>query len=199
MGELLYFAQAGQDVKRSGENILPKFEDDGLFLRGGVSKRITDNFGGSIATTINNQHYLLESMLFKQGRYHEVTTNMAYESTGIYGLSVRSRLNASGLVLSQTFRKVWSKPDPIELGSELGEGLTNFTSNLGIKTPYGRLNLFARYNKTDRSISKNYGLSWSLPQSGLFLNSPSLNLELSKNDDDNLIYLSASYRFSSGA
>jgi outer membrane usher protein FimD/PapC len=199
MGELLYFAQAGQDVKRSGENILPKFEDDGLFLRGGVSKRITDNFGGSIGTTINNQHYLLESMLFKQGRYYEVTTNMAYESTGIYGLSVRSRLNALGLVLSQTFRKVWSKPDPIELGSELGEGLTNFTSNLGIKTPYGRLNLSARYNKTDRSSSKNYGLSWSLPQSGLFLDSPSLNLELSKDDDDKLIYLSASYRFSSGA
>jgi outer membrane usher protein FimD/PapC len=195
----LYFFQAGQNVKRSAQNILPESED-GMFLRGGYSKRITDNFGGTIAATVNNQHYLFETMLFNQGEYHEVQTNLAYESTGIYALDLRTRLRFMGLIFSGNIRKTWSKPEYMDINSELGQASFLVTSSLGVQTRYGAFNLFGRYNENNSKSSRNnYGLRWTLAPSSLFSGSPSLNLELSKNDDEKLVYLSASYQFSSGS
>jgi Mat/Ecp fimbriae outer membrane usher protein len=199
LGELLYFAQAGQKVRRSGESILPEAEDNGLFLRAGVSKRITDNFGGTIASTFNDQHFLLESMLFKQAEYYEVMTNLAYESTGNYGLSVRARMNYLGLVFSQNYRKIWSKPGATQMGSQFGPSSMSVSSNLGIRTRYGTWNLFGRYNDSNSRSRKNYGFRWNLGPSAIFSGSLPLNLEVSKDNDDKLIYLSTSYQFSSGA
>jgi Mat/Ecp fimbriae outer membrane usher protein len=193
----LYFFRIGRNVQYlPDQNFIPDFVSP-IYVKAGYSKRITDTLGGTIGMSASGENQFFESALYKQGRNYEIQGNFAVESTGSYALQIRNRLSFMGLVLSNDIRKTWANSEPDSIYTELGRNGFQASLRMSAVTSYGLFSLFGRYNHfNNKDKIKSYGLRWSMPRASFLPGMPFLNFEVSKNDNDLFMYLSARFNFS---
>jgi hypothetical protein len=192
----LYFFEVGESALRDPDRTLPQSTGE-TFVRGGLNRRITDNFGTEIGFAVQDDSSIFEAGLFTLGRNYELVTNIAASDEGNLGISLNGRLRLGGWTLNSNYRRT-KVEDPVQ-DPLMGEQLTQGSFNLSIPTGVGTLTLSSRYNKRanedkEELFSMRYDFDSYLFRRGNL----DSNLQLTRNNDDLSILFSVQYRFSSG-
>ncbi len=182
----LYFFDIGEQVSKQTDRSLPKSTGK-KFLRAGLSKRLTEEFGGEIGLVYNDDDTLAEAGFFKLGRRYDVRLNLAAGSSNSRGISMTSNLHFARFSIASNIRKTWSDKNDGAVGVPLTQASVNLSAPLGT----GALNLTARYNKRDSGVDKNYSIRYDIPTFSFYNQLLTSNFQLTRNNDDYLVLLSA--------
>lgn len=215
--QTLFFLQAGSVVSSGSSSFSPKSEDQ--LLRAGLSKRLSSSTGASIGFSQSASTTLIETSLFRQGKYLEISPGIAYESNGAMGVNLDLRLRWNKFFANIDARKIINTNEILvgnnpESRFQLGQDMAQYNASLNYNTTYGNLSFFYRENQRDSSRpnafppvfsefpieadtqdNKNFGIRWN--NTGIRLGNSRLRLgvEWSKNNDSSLAVMSMTYNF----
>lgn len=184
--QTLFFFDAGELAQRQAGDALPSGTGQQI-LRGGATKRLTDNFGAEIGALKSDKQSLFETGFFQLGRSYDLRVSYAHDNLGDDGASLNARARLGRIVLNVNARKVWSAV-PLGTDSLLGPAVTQTAENLTI--PFGRatFNLTSRLNKrADLGTDRNVGMRFDFPTYNAGDHMFDSNLQVTKNNGDLLV------------
>ena len=190
--QLLYFLNIGETATRTTDSTLPETTGDSL-VRAGVSRRLTNNFGGSIGITSQEDEELVELGFFQLGRSHELNLNLAAGAENDRGLSMNGRFRWGLLAVNMDYRRIWIDED------RFGESLMDQSSEQGsLSISYrlgrGTINLTGRYNQRGlEDADKNVGFRYDFPD--WILGRSALETDLQLTDDNGNLQALFTMRF----
>jgi len=214
----LYFLQFGNLVSSDQGSLVPQKLEK--FARGGYSARLSPTLGAGIGYSGIADSSLVELSVFKMGKNFELSSALAYENSGTFGLSSDLRLNFSSFNFDIGTRQILqSGPDDELLAfTQIGLNRNEYRVNLSFQSPIGRMNLFYRSNERQRSLltdiaqaialeearsselnSRNYGVRWSMNAYRFGPGQFRASAELSRNSDESLLVLGVTYSFAGPA
>jgi Mat/Ecp fimbriae outer membrane usher protein len=208
----LYFLQLGNLVSADQGSLVPQKLEK--FARAGYSARLSPTLGAGIGYSGIADSSLVELSVFKMGKNFELSSALAYESSGTFGLSSDLRLNFSSIDLDIGTRQILeSGEDDKSLAiTQIGASRNEYRANLGFQSPIGRMNLFYRSNERERYLltdiaqaialeeasaselnSRNYGVRWSMNAYRIGPGQFRASAEVSRNNDESLLVLGVTY------
>ena len=156
-GEWLYFAEAGQVLDRTSDGSIPDSTDQ-ILARGGVSRRLSDNWSSTLALAMDKDDLLSELSFFHLAKNYEITPSLMLSDDGSYGFSTDMRMYFSrGISAYLSYRQLESNKTAdeaydLERPSMLGESFKQ--ANAGASVPIYRG--VASYNYTIVDNDNNY-------------------------------------------
>lgn len=196
--QTLFFFDAGELVQKVPDQTLPEGTKVSI-IRTGFSRRIASNFGGEAGVLVQEDDSLMEAGFFNLGRNHELRANFGYGDQGDKGFNFYSRFRAGQITFTSNYRRVWLKTIPvIPSASLLGEELSQ--SSASINAPLGRgfINISGRYNKRGLITDRNLGIKYNFTQAKFGKTLLGASIQLSKDNDNYQLLISASLRFQKG-
>lgn len=179
--QTLYFLNIGETARRVDDSTLPETTGDSL-VRAGLSRRITNNFGGTIGLTSQEDEELLEIGFFHLGRSHELNLNFAGGPDDDRGASISGRLRLGYVAVNLDYRRIWVDEE------RFGDSLLDQSSeqgSLNISVPFGRgtFSLTGRYNQRGvEDADENIGFRYDFPD--WFLGRSTLETDLQLTEDN---------------
>ncbi|MEX0943225.1 MAG: CS1-pili formation C-terminal domain-containing protein [Pseudomonadales bacterium] len=193
LDQSLYFFDAGERVEKRADEILPRSTGE-EFVRAGIARRITPNFGGEFGISATRQDHLLESGVFRLGRFYDARMNYALGSDDSHGASINARARIGVATLSTNARRTWTNDADSVLGPELTQATLNLTIPIGRAT----FNVTSRYNKRDTGTDKNLGLRLDFPTLNFGSQVFDTSIQYTENNDDTLVLITARLSFRHG-
>ena len=108
LGELRYFAEAGQIMEQSSDQAFAKATDQWL-ARAGVSKRLGDTLAGTVAVAANRDSSLIEIGAYKLGYRYELSPSVMLADDGSHGFQINARSRFADVTLNGNYRRLWEK------------------------------------------------------------------------------------------
>ncbi len=202
-GEWRYFIESGRVLSRAGDDLLPDTTSQWL-IRGGVSRRLLDTLGGTVAIAANRDDALIEGGLFLFGRGWELSPSLMMATDGSYGLNINGRARLGVVSANMNYRHLWRDNDfslPAEdiadslLGDAFEQGSVSFSA------PVADGSLSYRYSYSDR-LNQGSTNTNSLDYRKTFLNSPDYSLDgslgISHQNDTTIFQTSMTLRMNDG-
>lgn len=193
LDQALYFFDAGERVEKRPGEVLPASTGEG-FIRTGVARRITSNFGGEIGVSATSEDRLLEGGIFNLGRFYDAQVNYAFGSDDSRGASVNARARVGAATVSANARRIWADDADSILGSELTQASLNLTIPIRRTT----FNVTSRYNKRVTGTDKNLGIRLDLPTLNFGNRILDTSIQYTENNDDKLLLIGARLSLRSG-
>ncbi len=199
-GEWRWFAEAGNILNRTADDTLPRATKQYLG-RGGVARRLSDTWSGTLAAAMDNDEQLVELGLLNVGRYGDVSPSAMASAAGdkAVGLNVSTRV--AELSLSGNYRRLWGEKNPAtrENSSQnelVGESFEQYAASAGIPFLQGSLNYRYSYNHRDDDTTKTHSVDWRTRVWRTSDYDIDLDLGVSKSGDDRIVLatLEFSYR-----
>ncbi len=183
MGQSLYFFDFGERVTKVAGSTLPRTTGESI-MRIGMNRRIRENFGAQIGFVKQEEKMLMETGIFKLGRYYDVNLRFAAGNNNDYGFNANVRLRAGQKSLTANLRRTWTGSSTSLLGKETLQADINLTLPLG----KGLLNITGRYNDQQQQLDKNLGIRYDFQTYRLGSSIIDYDIQLTK-DNGNLLFL----------
>jgi len=212
----LYFLQLGNQVSTGSNGLIP--QQLGTILRAGYSARLSPTLGTGIGFSGTQDSNLFELSLYKIGKKFELSSGLAYENDGTFGISSGIRFNFTLFDLDLSARQLLNDQRQLQSAETAQIRGTNneYRANLSFQAPIGRMNLFYRNSKRfdypatplEMAIesldfnsaelnNRNYGVRWSYNGRRVGRGQLRASAELSRNNNESLFVLGITYNFSS--
>ena len=185
LGQTLYFFDVGKQVSKVLGKALPEKNRQDLF-RAGLSRRITNDFGGEVGFISDSNQSLFEAGLFRLGRNYDLRFNLAMGDGGAQAASIISNFRLGDTALGVTLRETRNDNNNL-LGSEV----TQLTLSASRPIGGGNLQFTARYNQRPGTTDKNYGARYELPTFPFHNQAIASNLQVVKDNGDWQVVLGA--------
>jgi hypothetical protein len=183
MDHTLYFVDFGELVVKELDRTLPTGTGES-FLRAGINKRLTADFGGQLGFMKQEKNTVFEAGIFKLGRYYDLNLNFGAGNNNDTGLNLNARVRAGRTTLNTNIRRTWIDNDQSLMGQETIQGNINFSFPLG----RGLFTITGRYNEQVSQTDKNVGLRYDFPIYQFGRSTLDIGLSVTK-DNGNLLAL----------